>query len=113
MAADALDTLFRIDPALVLPLAEGAMANADANVRWQGQRAYVTLPTPERMHVLGTALDDVHPRNRIFVRDELYRLAGQPGFIQVLLTAIWGVGGFLHGWGSSRPTSPVSHSGED
>jgi HEAT repeat protein len=78
VAADALDTLFRIDPSLVLPLAEQAIAGRNANVRWQGLRAYVTLPTPERVEVLGRSLDDVHPRNRIYVRDELFRLSGQP-----------------------------------
>jgi HEAT repeat protein len=59
-------------------LAEEAMQSRDANVRWQGIRCYVTLPTGERMLVLGPMLDDPHPRNRAYVREELFRLAGQP-----------------------------------
>jgi HEAT repeat protein len=78
IAASALETLFTIDPSHVLPLAEKSMASHDANVRWQGQRAYLTLPDPDRIRVLGTQLNDPHPRNRRTIASEFVRLAAQP-----------------------------------
>ncbi|MBX3443270.1 MAG: hypothetical protein KF774_12770 [Planctomyces sp.] len=80
VAAAALDALFRIDPQLVVPLAERSMASPDAKVRWQGQRAYATRPTPDRIAFLGLQLDDPHPDNRGYVCEELFRLAAVPEF---------------------------------
>lgn len=78
VAAQALRTLNSIDFALVLPLAEQAMRNRDGNVRYEGIRCYLALPTPQRIPVVGRQLNDPHPRNRYFVREEFYRLAQQP-----------------------------------
>jgi HEAT repeat protein len=73
--AAAMGRLLEIDPALVLPLAEQALQNRDANVRQRGVDAYVALPTPERVASLAARLDDVHPGIRGHVRDALFRLA--------------------------------------
>ncbi|MBX3444780.1 MAG: phycocyanin alpha phycocyanobilin lyase [Planctomyces sp.] len=88
VAADALRTLYSIDPELVVPLAEGAIANWDANVRLEGLRCYATLPTVDRIAVLGRSLDDHHPRNRSFVREELFRHARQPEFDAAVRQAV-------------------------
>lgn len=76
VAAAALARLLEIDPALVLPLAEGAMQSGDAKVRERGVAAYVALPTPERVRFLSRMLNDVHPDIRASVRESLFRLAG-------------------------------------
>jgi hypothetical protein len=87
VAAAALDALFAFDPTLVLPLAEGAIASADANVRWQGLRALVTTPTVERVTKLGVSLGDRHPRNRGYVRDWLFELSKRPELDAAVRTA--------------------------
>lgn len=75
VAAAALARLLAIDPALVLPVAEAAMQNPDANVRQRGADAYIALPTPERVVFLSRLLDDVHPGVRGNIREALFRLA--------------------------------------
>lgn len=76
--AAALAQLLAIDVELVLPLAEGALVHADANVRQRGAEAYVQRPTPERVTALARLLDDPHPRLRGQVREDLFRLAKTP-----------------------------------
>ena len=78
IAAAALERLNEIDSNLVLPLAEAAMRNADANVRLQGAAAYLKLPTIERIGPLAELLNDPHPGVRRDVCDGLLRLAGEP-----------------------------------
>ena len=78
LSAAALQRLNDIDPALVLPLAAQGIKNADANVRWQAARSYVSLPTPERIGPLAGLLDDPHPALRRQICDDLNRLAGNP-----------------------------------
>jgi HEAT repeat protein len=78
IAAQALRRLHAIDPALVLPLAEDAMLNRDGDVRFEGIRCYVVLPTPQRIAIVGRQLNDPHPRNRYFLREEFFRLTQQP-----------------------------------
>ncbi|MEX2025867.1 MAG: hypothetical protein WEH44_01180, partial [Pirellulaceae bacterium] len=75
VASAALAQLHASDVELVLPLAEEAMRNADANVRREGASAYVLRPTPERVKSLARLLDDPHPALRGQVRDDLFRLA--------------------------------------
>ncbi|MCE9525006.1 MAG: phycocyanin alpha phycocyanobilin lyase [Planctomycetales bacterium] len=75
VATVALRRLNTIDYALVLPLAERAMLNADAGVRREGARCYAALPTLERIPPLGKLLDDAHPGVREMVREDFHRLA--------------------------------------
>lgn len=74
VAAAALSSLNANDPSLVVPLAEQAMRNDDANVRLQGVNAYVARPTPERVTVMARLLDDPHTGVRGTVRESLFRL---------------------------------------
>lgn len=74
IAAAALASLNANDPGLVVPLAEQAMRNDDANVRRQGITAYSAYPTPERVTVMTRLLDDPHPEIRATVRESLFRL---------------------------------------
>lgn len=76
VAWQALARLNETRPELVVPLAEKAMQNGDPKVREQGARAYVLLPTPERIPTLTRLLDDPHPAVRGYVCDALLRLAG-------------------------------------
>lgn len=75
VAGDALRSLFTFDPNLVLPLAEGAFQNADANVRRVAIQTYVTLPTPDRLQTLSLRLNDPHPELRGLVRESFYALS--------------------------------------
>lgn len=75
VAGDALRSLFTFDPKLVLPLAEGAFQNADANVRRVAIQTYVTLPTPDRLQTLSLRLNDPHPELRGLVREAFYALS--------------------------------------
>ncbi|MFN0018157.1 MAG: hypothetical protein ACKVP0_07860 [Pirellulaceae bacterium] len=76
VATAALRRLNTIDYALVLPLAEKAMHNADSGVRREGARCYAALPSLERIPALGKLLDDPHPGLRSMVREDFHRLAG-------------------------------------
>ncbi|HUQ67991.1 MAG TPA: HEAT repeat domain-containing protein [Planctomycetaceae bacterium] len=77
VAAAALGRLYAIDPALVLPLVEGALRSRAAEVRDWAARALIALPTPERIVTLADLLDDPHPDVRGRVRAELFVLAQQ------------------------------------
>ena len=85
VAADALERLNDIDSNLVLPLAEQAMQNADHLVRQQGLRAYVTLPTPERMGAVTRLMDDLVPSLRQETTAHLDKLLEKAE----LVPAIW------------------------
>jgi HEAT repeat protein len=87
VAATALRRLLEIDPALVLPLAPGAIRRNDPHVRRLGAESLIALPTGERIAVLGTMLDDVHPDVRRFVRRELVKLAEQPPLTEAVIQA--------------------------
>jgi hypothetical protein len=78
IAAIALGRLIEIDPHLALPLAAGAIQNADAKVRRHGARTYMLLPNPDRIGVLAGMLNDPHPELRSSVREWLYELARVP-----------------------------------
>lgn len=75
VAERSLGTLLKINPELVLPLAETAMSHADPKVRRHGAEAYILLPTPERMVSVSRLLNDPHPEVRGYVCDSLYELA--------------------------------------
>jgi len=85
--AASLKRLFEIDPALVLPHTERGLKNADANVRHQAARAYVSLPSPERIPALARLLDDPHPDNRRRIREDLYQLAAKPELNESIRTS--------------------------
>jgi hypothetical protein len=74
IAAIALARLIEIDPQLTLPLAEGAIRNADSKVRRLGARTYVLLPDPSRVAVLARLLNDPHPGLRHSICEWLYEL---------------------------------------
>ncbi len=76
--AAAMSRLIEIDPELMLPLAESALAHVDANVRRAGIETYALKPTPERMTAVGKLLDDQNPTLRNKVRKEFVRLAAMP-----------------------------------
>lgn len=78
VAAIALQWLLDQDPALVVPFAGRVIRSRDANVRWLGARALVAVPSSSAVALLGPLLDDPHPGVRVYVRDSLFRLAGQP-----------------------------------
>ncbi|WP_373649779.1 HEAT repeat domain-containing protein [Schlesneria sp. DSM 10557] len=84
LAAAALERLNQIDSHLVLPLAEGAMKNLDANVRMQGAIAYIKLPTTDRIPALAELLNDLHPGIRQHVSTELLRLAQDPALDETI-----------------------------
>jgi HEAT repeat protein len=75
IAAAALRRMLTLDPDSVLPLADGAMRNADPNVRQLGADALISRPTPERVKNLSRLLDDPHPTVRGKVRDAMYELS--------------------------------------
>lgn len=75
IAVIALTRLIEIDPNLVLPLAEGAMGNADVKVRQAGAKSYFLLPDPSRIAVLARMLNDPNPGLRHSVREWLYELS--------------------------------------
>ena len=77
LAAASLQRLNEIDPALVLPLVPVALKNADANVRRQAARAYVSLPTVERIPALAGLLDDPHPGLRRQICSDLWDLSAK------------------------------------
>lgn len=87
VAAAALARLLAIDPVLVLPLAEGAMRNADANVRQRGAEAYLVLPTPERVEFLAGLLDDPHPVVRGKIREAFFEFARNPDLESAVRTS--------------------------
>ncbi len=74
VAVAALASLNAHDPELVVPLAEQAMRNDDANVRQQGVFAFAERPSPQRVAALARLLDDPHPGVRGTVRESLFRL---------------------------------------
>ena len=78
VAAAALISLNANDPSLVVPIAEQAMRNDDANVRQQGVSAYVALPTPARVVAMTPLLDDPHSGLRGALRESLFQLAKTP-----------------------------------
>lgn len=78
VAAIALRALLAIDPALVLPLVEQSLTNADPHVRQCGVDACVALPTTDRVVRIADLLDDVHPELRHNVCLSLFDLAGRP-----------------------------------
>lgn len=78
IAAAALRRLTEIDPALVLPLAETAMKNADPEVRRQGANAYLVLPNRDRIGPVALLLDDDHPEIRKQVCEGLSQLSSNP-----------------------------------
>ena len=73
VAAAALVSLNANDPNLVVPIAEQAMRNDDANVRREGVAAFNARPTPERVTAMARLLDDPHPtalrRSTAWMRD--------------------------------------------
>lgn len=75
VAAAALHRLNEIDPALVLPFADQSLKNPDPLVRDEAVSAYLRLPDPARIRVLGPLLADAHPDVRAHVREGFYRLA--------------------------------------
>lgn len=91
VAAAALNRLNGIDHDLVVPLAEPAMQNNDANVRQQGINAYVARPTPERVSFLAKLLDDPHPTIRGNVRESLFSLAEKSELDTAIRQATTGV----------------------
>jgi len=84
VAAAALETLFLIDPALVLPLASQAAVSRDVNVRRVAARTWITLPDPERVTALARLLDDPHPGLRSEVCEALFQHAQQPSLSEVI-----------------------------
>jgi HEAT repeat protein len=75
VAVVALNRLLEIDPRLVVPLAEGAMASPDPKIRRSGAEAYVQVPDPSRVAVLARLLNDPHPDVRAYVRESMFALA--------------------------------------
>ncbi|MBL8848393.1 MAG: hypothetical protein JNG89_01860, partial [Planctomycetaceae bacterium] len=87
VAAAAMTRLNEIDPALVVPLAEAALRNADPHVRRQGATALLALPTAERIAPLAELLADAHPEIRREVCGKLYVLAEQPELSEAVRNA--------------------------
>lgn len=75
VAAQALRSLFAMDPDLVLPLVESALVNPDANVRQVGIETYLALPNGDRIKSLSLRLNDPHPGLRGKVREGLFVLS--------------------------------------
>lgn len=88
VAAAALGKLFSLNPDFVVPLAEGAMQNADPIVRLRGSEAYAARPNPARAVFLVRLLDDPHPQVRGSVREAIYVLTKTPELDAVLRPAI-------------------------
>lgn len=86
VAAAALETLFQIDPALVLPLASQAAASRDVNVRRVAARTWIVRPDPERVAALARLLDDPHPGLRSEVCEALFQHAQQPSLNELIRT---------------------------
>lgn len=76
----ALELLFEIDPALILPTVETNIASEDATVRRWVAKTLTTLPSVDRIRPLTTLLDDPHPQIREFACDSLFDLAKQDEF---------------------------------
>jgi HEAT repeat protein len=97
VAALAWTRLLAIDPALVRPLMDQALADRDANIRLLAEQALAAQPTAEHIARLGVMLDDPHPENRRAVRNLLLKLADDQQFsaavgeaaMQALATEKW------------------------
>jgi len=87
VAAAALARLNEIDPALVLPLADAAIQNSDAEVRRQGAVSLLRLPAVERIPSIAKLLADPHPGLRREISAGLYELAQQPELNDPIRTA--------------------------
>lgn len=85
VAAEALRSLFRIDPQLILPLAEGAFANRDHQVRQVAVEAYLQLVTTERLQRLADLLNDPHPGLRAIVREGYYTHSQNPQYTELVI----------------------------
>jgi HEAT repeat protein len=75
VAADALRSLFEIDPKLVLPLFEVSLSHPDSNLRRIGIQTGIALPTVDRVKLLALRLNDPHPQLRGMVRDGFHALS--------------------------------------
>ena len=80
VAGQALRRLNDIDSALVVPLAELAIKNSDPQVRAEGAKAYLQLPSPERIGALTPLVDDDNPAIRRLVGSRLLELAKKNQF---------------------------------
>ncbi len=117
VAAAALQRLNAIDSTLVLPLAESAMKNPDAQVRLEGARAYLKSPTLERIALLIPLLADPHPGLRREVSEGLVAAAEQAelkepvynGAMQILAGDSWQgqeQAAIILGLGDYEPSAP-------
>ena len=87
IAAAALRSLYSNDPQLVLPVADAAMQNNDANVRRVGIDSYLKLPSPDRIQRVSRQLNDPHPEHRMIVRDAFYSMAQKNEFKPEIISA--------------------------
>jgi HEAT repeat protein len=78
VALIALRRLLEIDPGLILPFAEAALARGDANVRHAVAEALIARPSADRLAMLADLLSDRNPGVRAFVRESLLKLAEAP-----------------------------------
>ncbi len=94
VASVALQTLFQINPDLVLPVAEHSLASRDAMVRRVAIETYLKRVTVERLRTLSAHLNDPHPQLRSLVREGFFTHSRDPQYEPVILettTAIlWG-----------------------
>lgn len=97
VAAPALRALLEIDATLVLPLADRALQNEDANVRQCGLDAYIALPTSERIPLIAKTMNDPHPDVRSsarralhgFSEDDSFKAAVRESAVNVLFGDDW------------------------
>ncbi len=85
VAAIALGHLFRIEPALILPVIDSTVRSTDAQVRRWGAEALVAKPSPSLLATLVPMLDDPDPGIRSYVCDSLVTLAGDASLRQTLI----------------------------
>ncbi len=81
----ALETLFAIDPELIVPMIDSTLNAEDVKVRRWGAEALVAKPTAERISKLAPLLNDPDPSLRRYVCDALVELGKNESLREAVL----------------------------
>lgn len=81
----ALETLFAIDPELIVPLIDVTLGSEDVHVRRWGAQALVAKPTVEKINKLASLLNDPDPSLRRYVCDAMVELGKVEAFQEAVL----------------------------
>lgn len=86
VASAAMNRLIELDPHLVFPIVNDAMANLDPRVRKAATVAYLKVPTAEFVRPLAKMLSDDHPDVRTFVAEGLLEWTSHSELMPLIAT---------------------------